>query len=187
MSRASVEDAAVDPAHVLGERGLARLRVPGDGVPVDRVAGDDDAARPVRELRSVVAGQVDRLDHELPELHDSSDVQITVVEAARRVGVRQHREPARTQLGDAGDVILVGVREQRGVQLEPLRAGLGDERLQVAVAVDQNGIGTGADEVGARVPAVVARRHDRDGGEPDAASSAMGSMRPGISVVMWRW
>ena len=98
-----------------------------------------------------------------PNFTTSPDVQIAVVEAARRVRVRQHREPARTQLGDAGDVILVGVREQHGVQLEPLRARMGDERLQVAVAVDQNGIGAGADEVRARVPAVVARRHDRDG------------------------
>ena len=74
------EDAAIDPAHVLGETRPRWLGVAGDGVSVDRVAGGCYTSRPVRELGGVVAGQVDGLDLELAEPDDLAVVEVAVVE-----------------------------------------------------------------------------------------------------------
>ena len=105
---------------------------------------------------------MDRLDLELTEPHDLAVVQVAVVESARRGRVRQHREAARAQLGDAGDVVLVRVREQERVDGDAAGAGVFDERTEVAVAVDQHPVRTCTDEIGTGVPALVARCDDGD-------------------------
>ena len=153
-----------DARHVLGERDLARLRVAGDGAPVDRVARRHHPARAVGELGRVVTREVDRLDLELSEAHRVAAAMFVLVEAARGIRMCQDGHSERAQLGDPGDVVLVRVRQQHRVDDRAGGARMGDERAEVAVAVDQHGVRARRDEIRARVPDLVARGHDRDAG-----------------------
>ena len=139
----------------------------GDRPPVNRVARRNHAACPVAELRGVVARKSDGVELQRPEADVLAGLKATIVEAPRRRGVREHLDAVRAQLADAGHVILVCMREQGGVDLKPFGIGVLEEWSEVPVAVDQDGVALGADEIGAGIPDSVARCDDRYAGPAD--------------------
>ncbi len=119
-----------------------------------------------------MAWQVDGLDLELAEPDDLAVVQVAVVEPTGCGRVCQHREAARAKLGDARDVVLVRVREQERVDGDAARAGVLEERAEVAVAVDEHPVRSRADQIRTGVPALVARCDDGDLRRSDRAELA---------------